>query len=69
MKNKMDKEAYLDKVISHYDKEIDLILKDRTDGNAIRTVLAPCEVKILLHNAAYYGIHWKENYDYVMKNW
>ena len=68
MKNKMDKEAYLDKVRDHYDKEIDKLFSERGDSKRI-TVFGPCEVKIMLHNAAYYGLRWKENYDYVMKNW
>ena len=56
-----DKEAYLEKVRSHFSKMVDECEMGLTTG--------PNGIKFILRRVAHYGVYLDENYDYVMQNW
>lgn len=65
MKNK---EAYLDKIREHFKKDIYESFSVRGDSTHI-DVFTPGEMNLVASRAAWYGMYWEENYDYVMENW
>ena len=60
-KGRYNREAYLEKVRSHF--------ADLVDECKMGAVSGPCEIKFILRRVAYYGVYMEEYYDDVMQNW
>ena len=61
MTGRYDKEAYLEKVRSHFSNFV--------DETQMGFISGPNEIKFTLRNVAYYGVFMEAYYDCVMKNW